>query len=131
MARHAPTAEREKTMKKHLAVLAILAISLVLGGAAQASEPMQATQVATAAGGGDPLGGATTFAKADKPMSVNVMLDYTPNTNHLGIYVAQAKGYYKEANLTVEIQQPGSGVQVEQIVATGKAQFGVSYEEQA
>src|SRR5437868_14589829 len=116
-------------MRKHLAILAIMAVSFILSGAAQARGPMQATQVATAANA-DPLGGATSFAKADKPTSVNVMLDYTPNTNHLGIYVAQAKGYYQDANLTVEIQQPGD-VQAEQIVATGKAQFGVSYEEQA
>jgi ABC-type nitrate/sulfonate/bicarbonate transport system substrate-binding protein len=60
---------------------------------------------------------------------VTVLLEYTPNTNHLGLYIAQAKGYFKDANLIVEIQQPGE-VQVEQIVATGKAQFGLSYQEQ-
>ncbi len=112
-------------------LILILAAGLLLIGAAgqaQAVGPLQAQ--ATAAATADPLGGATSFAKADKATSVNVMLDYTPNTNHLGIYVAQAMGFYKDANLTVAIQQPGD-VQVEQIVATGKAQFGVSYEEQA
>ncbi|MCC7449398.1 MAG: ABC transporter substrate-binding protein [Anaerolineae bacterium] len=99
-----------------------------MSGQTNATSAWQATQVATSAA--DPLGGATTFAKADKPTSVNVMLDWTPNTNHIGIYVAQALGYYKDANLTVAIQQPGD-VQVEQIVATGKAQFGISYQEQA
>jgi len=115
-------------MKKLLMIIAVmLAIGLLVGGQTSATNAWQATQIATAAA--DPLGGATTFAKADKPTSVNVMLDWTPNTNHIGIYVAQAQGYYKDANLTVAIQQPGD-VQVEQIVATGKAQFGVSYQEQ-
>lgn len=88
------------------------------------------TQAPTAAPtASDPLGGATTFAKADQQTDVTLMLDYTPNTNHLGLYAAQVLGYYKDANLNVTIQQPGD-VAVEQIVGTGKAQFGVSYEDQ-
>lgn len=103
-------------------VFALIATSQVA-----ATGPAQATPAATQAAS-DPLGGAKTFAKADKPTKITVMLDWTPNTNHLGLYVAQAKGYYTEANLTVDIQQPGD-VQVDQVVATGKAQFGVSYQE--
>ncbi len=126
-------------MKRALMVSALIALVLVMVGVEQAQQVqaggnLQATAAATMAGtaaaSADPLGGATTFAKADSPTSVDIMLDYTPNTNHLGIYAAQALGYYKDANLTVAIQQPGD-VQVEQIVANGKAQFGVSYEEQA
>jgi ABC-type nitrate/sulfonate/bicarbonate transport system substrate-binding protein len=124
-------------MNKMFAIMALLALLAILSGATgQATGAQQATLSATgiapmaATTSADPLGGATTFAKADKPTNVTLMLDWTPNTNHLGIYVAQAKGFYQEANLTVEIQQPGD-VQVEQIVGTGKAQFGISYEEQA
>lgn len=120
-------------MKKLLTFITSMAVLFTLiaaSGRAQATGALQATAAPTmAATGGDPLGGATTFAKADKPTSVTVLLDYTPNTNHLGIYVAKAKGFYDEANLNVDIQQPGD-IQVEQIVATGKAQFGVSYSEQ-
>jgi len=68
------------------------------------------------------------FAKANALTRVTLMLDYTPNTNHLGFYAAQAKGFYKEANLEVEIVQPGD-VTVELLVATGRVQFGVSYQE--
>ncbi len=70
----------------------------------------------------------TPAPKANTPTKVTLMLDYTPNTNHLGFYAAQAKGFYKEANLEVEIVQPGD-VAVEQLVATGRVQFGVSYQE--
>ena len=56
---------------------------------------------------------------------VTFVLDWTPNTNHTGIYVAQANGYYEEAGLEVEIVQPPEGG-AELLVAAGEAQFGVS-----
>ncbi|MFN7210555.1 MAG: ABC transporter substrate-binding protein, partial [Aggregatilineales bacterium] len=77
---------------------------------------------------GDPLGGATEFARMPAPTDVTIMLDWTPNTNHLGLYVAQAKGYYAEANLNVTIQ-PAGDVAVDQVVTSGAAQFGISYQE--
>ena len=33
------------------------------------------------------------------PMEIELALDWTPNTNHTGIYVAQAEGYYEEAGV--------------------------------
>lgn len=59
---------------------------------------------------------------------VTVVLDWTPNTNHTGLYVALDKGYYKEQGLDVEIVQPSDG-SATTLVATGKADFGVSYQE--
>src|SRR5512147_1314047 len=69
----------------------------------------------------DPLGGATEFAKANERTAVNLILDWTPNTNHTGFYAAQALGYYDEANLDVTIQQP-TDLMVEAVVQTGAAQ---------
>lgn len=68
-------------------------------------------------------------AEAEKPLEkVQVVLDWTPNTNHTGLYVARDKGYFKEQGLDVEIIQPGeSGA--DQMVASGEVQFGVSYQE--
>jgi ABC-type nitrate/sulfonate/bicarbonate transport system substrate-binding protein len=65
---------------------------------------------------------------AQQPTKITLMLDYTPNTNHLGAYVAQAKGFFKDENLAVEIVQPGD-VQVEQLIAAGKVDFAFSYQE--
>lgn len=59
---------------------------------------------------------------------VSVLLDYTPNTNHTGIYVADKLGYYQEQGLNIDITQPGASG-VEQVVATGKVDFGISYED--
>ena len=42
----------------------------------------------------------------DKQEKITFVLDWTPNTNHTGLYVAQAQGYFEEAGLDVEIVQP-------------------------
>ncbi|MDX8047461.1 ABC transporter substrate-binding protein [Gracilibacillus sp. S3-1-1] len=60
---------------------------------------------------------------------VTFVLDWTPNTNHTGIYVAEAKGYYEEEGLDVDIVMPGEAG-ADQTVAAGQAQFGISYQEQ-
>lgn len=59
---------------------------------------------------------------------VKVVLDWTPNTNHTGLYVAQDKGYYAEQGLEVEIIQPGASG-ADTMVASGQVPFGVSYQE--
>jgi ABC-type nitrate/sulfonate/bicarbonate transport system substrate-binding protein len=59
---------------------------------------------------------------------VTFVLDWTPNTNHTGIYVAEALGYFEQAGLEVEIvQPPDDGAEL--LVASGKAQFGVSFQD--
>ena len=59
---------------------------------------------------------------------VKVILDWTPNTNHTGIYVAKEKGYFKDLGLDVEIIQPSEGSSL-QLVAAGKGDFAVTYQE--
>jgi ABC-type nitrate/sulfonate/bicarbonate transport system substrate-binding protein len=61
--------------------------------------------------------------------SVTVGLDWTPNTNHSGLYLAQQQGFYEQNGLDVEILQAQEGGTVEQLVAAGRLQFGVSYQE--
>lgn len=59
---------------------------------------------------------------------ITFVLDWTPNTNHTGIYVAEAQGYFEEAGLEVEIvQPPEDGAEV--MVASQKAQFGISFQD--
>lgn len=59
---------------------------------------------------------------------VTVVLDWTPNTNHTGLYVAKDMGYFEAEGLDVEILQPSGGTS-DQLVASGRADFGVSYQE--
>lgn len=59
---------------------------------------------------------------------VTFILDWTPNTNHTGIYVAQALGYFEEEGLEVEIAQPPEDSSVA-LVASGKADFSISFQD--
>ena len=63
-----------------------------------------------------------------KAERITIVLDWAPNTNHTGIFVAQAKGYFEQAGLEVEIVQPPEGDAVT-LVGSGKAQFGVSFQD--
>lgn len=59
---------------------------------------------------------------------ITFVLDWTPNTNHTGVYVAQEKGYFEEAGLDVKIVQPAED-SAEALVALGRAEFGVSFQD--
>lgn len=59
---------------------------------------------------------------------VTVILDYVPNTNHTGMYVALKNGYYEDEGLNVEIIEPTDGATAT-LVAQGKGTFGISYQE--
>lgn len=63
-----------------------------------------------------------------KLKKLTFVLDWTPNTNHTGIYVAKEKGYFADAGLDVDIvQPPEDGAEV--LVASNKAQFGISFQD--
>lgn len=59
---------------------------------------------------------------------VRIVLDWTPNTNHTGLYVAQEKGYFAEQGLEVEIMQPPEG-STTSLVGAGGAEFGISFQD--
>ncbi len=75
------------------------------------------------------LAGCAGQSETPTLQDVTLMLDWVPNTNHTGIYVAQANGYFKEAGLNVTIIEPGE-VYAEHAVAAEAADFGVSFQEQ-
>lgn len=56
---------------------------------------------------------------------LSVALDWTPNTNHIGLYVAQTQGWFKDAGLEVEIL-PYTDTSAGALIASGVAQFGVA-----
>jgi len=60
---------------------------------------------------------------------ITVVLDWVPNTNHTGLYVAQQMGYFEEEGLNVEIIQPSEGGSAD-LIAAGQGEFGISYQEQ-
>jgi len=62
------------------------------------------------------------------PEKITFVLDWTPNTNHTGLYVAQEKGFFEKEGLSVEIVQPSQDG-ASMMIATGRAQFGVSFQD--
>lgn len=65
---------------------------------------------------------------SDEVKKITLVLDWTPNTNHTGIYVAMEKGYFAEEGIEVEVVQPPEGG-AEVLVASGKAEFGISFQD--
>lgn len=66
----------------------------------------------------------TTAGVTGEPEHVTFLLDWTPNTNHTGLYVAKEKGWFEAEGLTVDIQTPPQGGAAS-LVAAGRADFGI------
>jgi ABC-type nitrate/sulfonate/bicarbonate transport system substrate-binding protein len=66
--------------------------------------------------------------KEETLKKVTIILDWVPNTNHTGLYVAKDNGYFKEEGLDVEIIQPAEG-SASSLIAAAKGDFGISYQE--
>jgi ABC-type nitrate/sulfonate/bicarbonate transport system substrate-binding protein len=64
------------------------------------------------------------------PTTVTLSLDWVPNTNHTGFYVALEKGYYAAEGLQVDIQIPADPAAALRAVAVGQTEFGVSFQEE-
>jgi putative hydroxymethylpyrimidine transport system substrate-binding protein len=85
--------------------LAVLALALALAACGEKSEDV----------GGERQGFSLT-------------LDFYPNPDHAGIYVAQKLGYFEEAGLDVEIATPSDPAAPVKQVAAGQTDLAISYE---
>ena len=65
-----------------------------------------------------------------KPIRAVLSLDWVPNTNHTGFYVAKEKGWYTEQGIDLEIQIPSDPAAALKQVAYGNTEFGVSFQEE-
>ena len=115
-------------IKKITAIVLSAAMALGLsacGGSGRATGGNEADSTAAvtdnAAGTGDQAADGGDQAGLKK---ITFCLDWTPNTNHTGIYAAKALGYYEEAGLDVEIVQPPENGATT-MCASGQAQFAV------
>ena len=59
---------------------------------------------------------------------IDFILDWTPNTNHTGLYVAKEKGYFKEAGVDVDLKLPPEESSSD-LVINGKAPFAVYFQD--
>ncbi len=60
--------------------------------------------------------------------SLSLTLDFYPNPDHAGIYMAQKLGYFEEAGLDVEIQTPSDPAAPLKLLAAGRSDLAISYE---
>ena len=72
--------------------------------------------------------GGDSADSADGLKDITLVLDYVPNTNHTGLYVAKELGYYEAQGLNVNIIEPGDN-DAATLCAVGKADFAVTYQE--
>src|SRR3954462_6650985 len=84
---------------------AVLALGLLLAACGEKSE--------------DPTG---------KTEGLSLTLDFYPNPDHAGIYMAQKLGYFSEAGLDVEIQTPSDPAAPLKLLAAGRTDLAISYE---
>ena len=71
---------------------------------------------------------AVSCGKSKNNQKIKIVLDWVPNTNHTGLYVAKNLGYFKEAGLDVEIVQPPEG-STTALIGAGGAEFGISFQD--
>ena len=74
--------------------------------------------------------GEDTSQSSTEPTQVKIKLalDWYPNANHIGLYIAQEKGYFSEEGLEVEMYTPSDPSTVLQTVGAGQDDFGISYQ---
>ena len=73
---------------------------------------------------------AETTEKDKKDLrEVNVVLDWYPNAIHTFLYTAIERGYYEEEGLDVQIRFPSNANDALSMVAAGKAEIGMYYQQ--
>jgi ABC-type nitrate/sulfonate/bicarbonate transport system substrate-binding protein len=122
-----------KTFAARVIALACAA-TLALAGCGPAAS--QAPSAAPSRTGAQPTSPPTSTPRTSAASSastavrgtVRFALDWTPNTNHTGIYVAQANGWYGDAGVDVEILPYGTTTP-ETLMTAGQADCGISFQD--
>ena len=73
-------------------------------------------------------GTASKDNKEAEVKKIDFILDWTPNTNHTGLYVAKEKGYFKEAGVDVDLKLPPEESSSD-LVINGKAPFAIYFQD--
>lgn len=64
-------------------------------------------------------------AEPGAPRGATLVLDFTPNAVHTGLYAARAEGFYRDAGLDLRIVAPGESTDAPKLLAAGRAQFAI------
>lgn len=69
-------------------------------------------------------------APAATPYKLTVTLDWTPNPDHIGLYYARDRGLFSAAGLDVTVRAPSDPTSPLKLVAVGRTDLAVSYEQE-
>jgi ABC-type nitrate/sulfonate/bicarbonate transport system substrate-binding protein len=110
--------------RRLLALLLVVVLAGCAGTDSTPSPPGPASPSPDAASPAAPSPVSPTPGVATRP--VRLALDWTPNTNHLGFFVAQAQGWYREVGVELDVL-PYTGTSPEAILTAKQADCGISF----
>jgi putative hydroxymethylpyrimidine transport system substrate-binding protein len=64
-------------------------------------------------------------AEPGVPKGASLVLDFTPNAVHSGIYAARARGFYADAGVDLKIHPPGESTDAPKLLAAGRTDFAI------
>jgi NitT/TauT family transport system substrate-binding protein/putative hydroxymethylpyrimidine transport system substrate-binding protein len=64
-------------------------------------------------------------AEPGAPIGATLVLDFTPNAVHSGIYAAQHEGFYRDEGVDLTIRQPGESTDAPKLLAAGRTDFAI------
>jgi ABC-type nitrate/sulfonate/bicarbonate transport system substrate-binding protein len=64
-------------------------------------------------------------AEPGVPRGATLVLDFTPNAVHSGIYAALEQGLYRDAGVDLEIRQPGESTDAPKLLAAGRVELAI------
>lgn len=111
----------------------IALVALVAGGCSggSGSAPTVQPSISATAPAASSVASAAPAATSKPPTArVTLALDWTPNTNHTGFYVAQQSGWYADEAIDLQFI-PYASANPETLVGAGQANCGISTEEGA
>ena len=110
-----------------LAVLAVF-VAACTPGSGSPSASLAPEPTSSAAASPSASDGVASPTEAPEAATVRLALDWTPNTNHTGFFVAREKAWYSDAGIELEVL-PYGGTTPESILAAGQAECGISFQD--
>jgi ABC-type nitrate/sulfonate/bicarbonate transport system substrate-binding protein len=112
------------TRRASAAILLTIALATSCAPSNTPSPPVPSAAVTPS-----PSASESASASAPPPATVRLALDWTPNTDHTGIYVARSEGWYADAGITLQILPYSSAAAPEVLTATHQAECGISFQD--
>ena len=119
----------KKNIKSLITILLVLVLTMMTAACQMADNPAEVTKPSP--GVSEDLSAKDTDKTdpaAGEPEKITLALDWTPNTNHSGLYLAAQQGFYADEGLEILFQE--SDMNFIEMVAAESASFGIASQEQ-